>query len=52
MMDLMIEAASIGVDRLVAIQRELVVQTLDGKEFRAMVDPESRTKINWKENAS
>ena len=31
MMNLMIEAASIGVDRLVAIQRELIVQTLDGK---------------------
>ena len=52
MMNLMIEAASIGVNRLVAIQRELIVQTLDGKEFRAMTDPASRTKINWKENAS
>jgi hypothetical protein len=52
MMNLMIEAASIGVDRLVAIQRELIVQTLEGKEFRAMTDPALRTKINWKENAS
>jgi len=52
MMDQMIEAASTGVDHLVAIQRELIVQTLDGKEFRAMTDPASRTKINWKENAS
>jgi len=52
MMNRMIEAASIGVDRLVAIQREAIVQALDGKEFRAMVDPASRTKINWKEDAS
>jgi ribonuclease PH len=51
-MDLLIDASSIGVDRLVAIQRELIVQTLDGKEFRAMADPALRTKINWKENAS
>ena len=51
-MNLLIDAASIGVDRLVAIQRELIVQTLDGKEFRAMADPALRTKINWKENAS
>jgi ribonuclease PH len=51
-MNLLIDAASIGVDRLVAIQRDLIVQSLDGKEFRAMVDPASRTKINWKENAS
>ncbi|MGH9767181.1 MAG: ribonuclease PH [Blastocatellia bacterium] len=52
MMNRMIDAASIGVDRLVAIQREVIVQTLGGKEFRAMVDPASRTKINWKEDAS
>jgi len=52
MMNRMIEAASIGVDRLVAIQREAIVQALDGKEFRAMVNPASRTKINWKEDAS
>jgi hypothetical protein len=52
MMNRMIEAASIGVDRLIAIQRDLIVQTLNGKEFRAMADPASRTKINWKEDAS
>lgn len=48
----MIEAADQGVDQLIAIQREIIVQTLDGKEFRAMIDPSSREKINWKENAS
>src|SRR5499426_4359477 len=37
MMNRMIEAASIGVDRLIAIQRDLIVQSLEGKEFRAMV---------------
>src|SRR5499433_357798 len=46
-MNQMIEAASIGVDRLIAIQRDCIVQALDGKEFRAMTDPASRTKINW-----
>ncbi|HKQ73464.1 MAG TPA: ribonuclease PH, partial [Blastocatellia bacterium] len=51
-MSLMIEAASIGVDRLIAIQRDCIFQTLDGKEFRAMVNPASRAKINWKEDAS
>ncbi len=51
-MDLMIEAASVGVDRLIAIQRDIIVQTLVGKEFRAMLDPALRTKINWKEDAS
>lgn len=52
MMNWIIDAASSGVDRLVAIQREVIVQTLDGKEFRAMADPASRAKINWKEDAS
>jgi ribonuclease PH len=52
MMNRMIEAASIGVDRLIAIQRDLIVQSLEGKEFRAMVDPATRKKINWKEDAS
>jgi ribonuclease PH len=52
MMNHLIEAASIGVNRLIAIQRDLIVQTLNGKEFRAMADPASRTKINWKEDAS
>lgn len=48
----MIDAAEQGIDQLVAIQKEIIVQTLGGKEFRAMLDPESRGKINWKENAS
>ncbi len=51
-MNRMIEVATLGVDRLVAIQREVIVQALGGKEFRAMIDPASRTKINWKEDAS
>jgi ribonuclease PH len=51
-MSQMIEAASIGVDRLIAIQRDCLVQTLDGKAFRAMLGPASRSKINWKEDAS
>lgn len=51
-MNRMIESATLGVGRLVAIQREVIVQALGGKEFRAMIDPASRTKINWKEDAS
>ena len=42
----------IGVDRLIAIQQETIVQALAGKELRAMADPASRKKINWKEDAS
>jgi hypothetical protein len=79
-MDSMIEAASTGIDRLIAIQKDIIVQTLGQsigrplgqtlgealgeslgrplgqalgeKAFRAMVDPASRKKINWKEDAS
>ncbi len=50
-MNEMIVAAEGGVDRLIAIQREIIVQALAGKEFRAMIDPVSRTKVNWKEDA-
>jgi ribonuclease PH len=51
-MNEMVAAAESGVDRLIAIQREVTLQTLAGKELRAMIDPASRTKINWKEDAS
>ena len=50
-MNEMIAAAEIGVDRLIAIQRETIVQTLEGTPFRAMIDPQSRTKISWKDDA-
>jgi ribonuclease PH len=48
----MIAAAEIGVDSLIAIQRETIVQALAGKDFRAMMDPSSRGKVNWKEDAT
>jgi ribonuclease PH len=51
-MNLMIETASVGIDHLIAIQRDIIVQSLNGKGFRAMADPASRMKINWKEDAS
>jgi ribonuclease PH len=51
-MNEMITAAEIGADRLIAIQREVMLQALAGKELRAMVDPALRTKISWKEDAS
>jgi ribonuclease PH len=49
-MNELIEVASTGVDRLIAIQHEAIVQALG--DFRAMIDPASRAKINWKEDAS
>jgi len=51
-MNEMIDAAEQGIDRLIAIQTEIIVQSLGGKEFRAILDAESRGKINWKENVS
>lgn len=52
----MIAVAEIGVDGLIAIQREVIVQaieqTLGRTELRAMIDPASRIKVNWKESAS
>ncbi len=52
----LISAAEIGVDGLIAIQREAIVQalgqTLGRTELRTMIDPTSRVKVNWKENAS
>ena len=54
-MNQMVEAAELGVDRLIAIQRETIVHTLGqapgGKGLRVIMDPTSRGKINWKENA-
>jgi ribonuclease PH len=50
-MDDLIQTAEAGVDALIAIQRETIVQSLAGKEFIVMTDPASRTKINWKESA-
>jgi ribonuclease PH len=50
-MDAMLSAAEIGVEGLIAIQRETIVQALAGTPFRAMIDPASRTKISWKEDA-
>lgn len=49
-------AAEIGVSRLIAIQRETIVQAL-GQVFgehdlRVMIDSASRGKVNWKEDAS
>ncbi len=51
-MNEMISAAEIGVDHLIAIQRETIVQALEGKNLRAMIDPSARARINWKEDAS
>lgn len=49
-LDEMVNAAEIGVDRLIAIQQETIVQALAGKNLRALIDSSSR-KINWKEEA-
>jgi ribonuclease PH len=50
-MDEMITAAESGIDCLIAIQQETLVQSLAGNPFRAMINPASRTKVNWKEGA-
>ncbi|MFN0085205.1 MAG: ribonuclease PH [Blastocatellia bacterium] len=50
-MNEMLEAAEVGIEQLIAIQRATIVQALAGSDFRAMIDPASRTRINWKENA-
>ena len=51
-MNEMLEAAETGVERLIAIQQETIVQALEGKKLLVMMDPCSRGRINWKENAS
>ena len=50
-MDEMTAAAESGIDRLIAIQRESIVQSLVGKKLLVIIDPAMRDKINWKENA-
>ncbi|MFN0112602.1 MAG: ribonuclease PH [Blastocatellia bacterium] len=45
-------AAEIGIEGLIAIQHQTLVQVFNRTELHAMIDPASRTKINWKENAS
>lgn len=51
-MDEMLASAASGVARLTEIQREAITQALAGKDFRAMIDPAARAKVNWKEDAS
>jgi len=50
-MNELIAAAEIGIERLIAIQRETIVQALEKTELRVMMDLSSRGKVNWKENA-
>lgn len=51
----LIAAAEIGIDGLIAIQREVLVQaigeTLGRTKLRTLIDPASRGKVNWKEDA-
>jgi ribonuclease PH len=51
-MNEMLAAAEAGIESLIAIQQEAIVQALAGKSLRVMIDPCSRGRINWKENAS
>ena len=51
-MNELVAAAEIGIDGLIAIQREVIVQAIGRTQFRALIDPASRTKVNWKESAS
>jgi ribonuclease PH len=48
-------AAEIGVERLIAIQREIIVQAIgqiDANYLRVIIDPVLRGKVNWKEDAA
>ncbi len=47
----LIAAAEIGIEQLIAIQRETIVQALEKTELRVMMDSASRGKVNWKEDA-
>ncbi|MBS1791619.1 MAG: ribonuclease PH [Acidobacteria bacterium] len=51
----LIAAAEIGIDGLIAIQREVLVQaireTLGRTKLRTLIDSASRGKVNWKEDA-
>ncbi|MGE0887270.1 MAG: ribonuclease PH [Blastocatellales bacterium] len=51
-MNELISAAEIGVNGLIAIQRQTIVQALDGRQLRAMIATEARGRINWKEEVS
>lgn len=55
-MDGLTAAAEIGVDRLIAIQRETIVQAigsaLGANDLPMMLDALSRGKVNWKEDAA
>lgn len=51
-MDELVAAADSGVARLIAMQRETIVQALDGNPLRAIVEQAARGKINWKEDAA
>jgi len=48
----MILSAENGLKSLIAIQRQALVQVLDGKALSVMIDPKDRGRINWKEDAS
>jgi ribonuclease PH len=51
-MDELVAAADSGVTRLIAIQQEIIVQALEGKPLRALVEQAARGKSNWKEDAA
>lgn len=47
----MVALAENGIDRLIAIQRQVIVQALGSADLPFLMSPEERRKVNWKEDA-
>jgi ribonuclease PH len=50
-MDEMLAAAELGAEALVEAQRAAISSALKGASLRALISPEGRRKVNWKEGA-
>ena len=50
-MDEMLDAAEDGIAQLVDVQKQVLAKALGSETFRALLPPDQRGKINWKEKA-
>jgi ribonuclease PH len=50
-LDGLVNAAETGIDRLIAIQRQVLTEQLGGPEIPVLIPPADRRKVNWKEDA-
>ena len=51
LLDEMLDAAEDGIAQLIDIQKQVLAKALGTETFRALLPPEQRGKINWKEKA-